>query len=332
MMSYLLLRNNECYGPYSLDELRSLPVQQTDLIWQEGSSTAWKHPFEIKEVAEHCQEPAKKAYKLLLSPCTESRKHVYVYRPGQPHDLFKQNASITSTSAPETGLLNRKYAVTGKKAHTFTSPLPETGKASKRRYVLYANISVFAVSLTLLLAGTTLINNVLTGFEEHAISASRATAHSAPIAPLPGGPDPKDALEDHFQNALTTEYVPASDTANEFEEAGSGRTAKKGAAKNSRKKVSISTNNFNVGLFGGIDNLELTINNNSAYKLDLIAVQVDYVRANGEIVKSEIITANSIMPHKSKTIKVPASKKGIKVDYRVKELRSRSFTTTLHSA
>ena len=47
---YLLLRNNQQAGPYTLEELLAIGVKQTDLIWVEGKSAAWRYPGEIKEL------------------------------------------------------------------------------------------------------------------------------------------------------------------------------------------------------------------------------------------------------------------------------------------
>ena len=47
---YLLLRNNQQAGPYTLEELLAIGVKPTDLIWVEGKSAAWRYPGEIKEL------------------------------------------------------------------------------------------------------------------------------------------------------------------------------------------------------------------------------------------------------------------------------------------
>ena len=44
---YRILRNNKELGPFELDELVHLPVQPTDLVWQDGKSAAWLYPSEI---------------------------------------------------------------------------------------------------------------------------------------------------------------------------------------------------------------------------------------------------------------------------------------------
>ncbi|HUR12665.1 MAG TPA: hypothetical protein VM012_14915 [Flavitalea sp.] len=47
---YLLLRRNQQTGPYSVDELQKLPLQEFDLVWIEGISDSWKFPGEIEEL------------------------------------------------------------------------------------------------------------------------------------------------------------------------------------------------------------------------------------------------------------------------------------------
>lgn len=47
---YLLLRNNNILGPFSIDELLQQHLRSTDLIWMEGKSVAWCFPSQIKEL------------------------------------------------------------------------------------------------------------------------------------------------------------------------------------------------------------------------------------------------------------------------------------------
>jgi len=47
---YLLLRNNNVSGPYSIDELLQQQLAPTDLIWIEGRSVAWCFPSQIREL------------------------------------------------------------------------------------------------------------------------------------------------------------------------------------------------------------------------------------------------------------------------------------------
>jgi hypothetical protein len=49
MSSYLLLRNNQESGPFSLEDLKSMPLKAYDLIWVVGKSAAWRYPGELPE-------------------------------------------------------------------------------------------------------------------------------------------------------------------------------------------------------------------------------------------------------------------------------------------
>ena len=44
---FLLLRNNQQTGPYSIEELLQLNLKPFDLVWVEGRSAAWQYPEEI---------------------------------------------------------------------------------------------------------------------------------------------------------------------------------------------------------------------------------------------------------------------------------------------
>lgn len=50
MNRYLLLRDNQEKGPYSLDELKSMQVNPDDLVWIEGKSTIWTHLKDVREL------------------------------------------------------------------------------------------------------------------------------------------------------------------------------------------------------------------------------------------------------------------------------------------
>lgn len=49
--TYQVLRNNRQTGPYTLEELRSLQLQDHDLIWAEGQAGGWRSPSEVRELS-----------------------------------------------------------------------------------------------------------------------------------------------------------------------------------------------------------------------------------------------------------------------------------------
>src|SRR5579864_4843248 len=50
MSSYLLLRNNQESGPFTLDEIKGMSLRTYDLIWVVGKSAAWRYPGEVQEL------------------------------------------------------------------------------------------------------------------------------------------------------------------------------------------------------------------------------------------------------------------------------------------
>ena len=45
---YLLLRNNQQTGPFTIDELLQQQLQPSDMIWVEGKSAAWTYLSELE--------------------------------------------------------------------------------------------------------------------------------------------------------------------------------------------------------------------------------------------------------------------------------------------
>jgi len=68
---YLLLRNNQLQGPYTINELKKKQLKPTDLVWIEGKSQAWSYPSEIEELKlAFKDESAKDAQLLHESPAS----------------------------------------------------------------------------------------------------------------------------------------------------------------------------------------------------------------------------------------------------------------------
>ncbi|MDB5207164.1 MAG: hypothetical protein JWR72_2239, partial [Flavisolibacter sp.] len=50
---FILLRNNQQTGPFSLEEIIQFDLKPYDLIWIEGKSAGWYYPQEIKALHPH---------------------------------------------------------------------------------------------------------------------------------------------------------------------------------------------------------------------------------------------------------------------------------------
>jgi len=94
---------------------------------------------------------------------------------------------------------------------------------------------------------------------------------------------------------------------------------------NINRLVNVKANNYKQRAFGGVMNLELTVNNDSRFELDKVMVELVYLKPSEQPIKTETIVFSSIEPNGSKTLKIPDYLRGIKVSYRVMEIESSQY-------
>jgi hypothetical protein len=102
--------------------------------------------------------------------------------------------------------------------------------------------------------------------------------------------------------------------------------ADKGVPKvNLASQVSVDANKYDVGTFGGISNLQVTVANRSAYPLDLVVVEVQYIQANKKTYKTENIYFHGVGPGMTLMQEAPKSSRGIKVEYKITLINSKEL-------
>ena len=94
---------------------------------------------------------------------------------------------------------------------------------------------------------------------------------------------------------------------------------------NINRLVNVQANNYKQRAFGGVMNLELTVNNNSKFELDKVTVELQYLKPSEQPIKTEIIVFSSIEANGSKTLKIPDYLRGVKVSYRVMDIESTQY-------
>jgi len=90
-------------------------------------------------------------------------------------------------------------------------------------------------------------------------------------------------------------------------------------------QVSVKTNSYTIAALGGIRNLEMTIQNDSKYRLDKVTVELRYLNPTGIILKTEDIHFKSIDPNATQTIPVKKSNRGVKVSYKITQIESKEI-------
>ena len=94
---------------------------------------------------------------------------------------------------------------------------------------------------------------------------------------------------------------------------------------NINRLVNVQANNYKQRAFGGVMNLELTVNNDSKFELDKVIVELQYLKPSEQPIKTEKIVFNGIEPNGSKTLRIPDYLRGVKVAYRVMEIESSQY-------
>lgn len=87
-------------------------------------------------------------------------------------------------------------------------------------------------------------------------------------------------------------------------------------------KVNTSLNKYKVNVFGGIEDIRVSLHNASAYKLDLVVVEVRYISNNNKIVKTETLRFKDVSAGESADIEAPKSSRGIKVQTHISYITS----------
>jgi hypothetical protein len=112
----------------------------------------------------------------------------------------------------------------------------------------------------------------------------------------------------------------------EADNQGNQDAAGKGALKvNLASQVSVDANKYEVGTFGGISNLQVTVANRSAYPLDLVVVEVQYIQANKKTYKTENLYFHGVGPGMTLMQEAPKSSRGIKVEYKITLINSKEL-------
>lgn len=309
MKKYLLLRNNLESGPYSVEQLASIGLLPLDLIWIEDESTGWKYPEEIEALASLIQ------YNSTSSPQennSSNNKKISVLLPSGPDQKSKTDHAYSSLPFTETNFFSDEAnAIKTIEEINETDKLSEEKKPIwKKRFSPTITAGVIATCIGVMIGAF-----VIKEFVDDYVSETTQETAATPILDR----EPTPVANENFQNALVTEIVPVY----------KNTTLKKAKHTDIKKHLNIKANEYKVGLFGGINGLQLTVFNTSDQMADKVIVAVDYLKPNGSVVQSENVLFSSIKPKEAQTIGIPASKRGVKIKYKILKVFSHNYKADL---
>jgi hypothetical protein len=91
------------------------------------------------------------------------------------------------------------------------------------------------------------------------------------------------------------------------------------------KLVTVSSNDFRKGVFGGVKNLKITVKNDSQYDLDNVTVDISYQKKSEREVKKEEMVFTDVRAHASSILDAPSTNRGSKVTVSIKSFSSKQL-------
>lgn len=337
MKQYLVLRNNKESGPFSREELEVFGLTDRDLVWIEGQSTTWEHPGSLDDL-KHISEVTAEAEPLPHQAVQSSTKIGTDLSLQEYLKIYASDASALSSSSPK------------------NTPLQPAGRDSRDSYVLLTKFFGFGVLLAGLLLCGAVVTQFIKSFdngqnrvseaveiraEKLPVSTTQHTALSVPADTIEQAVGFTDsAAQSSFAAPATQAAKPSTtqktttkpgkkqDTATKqplAQEAAPAETQPEKPVEEApppppvdfASAVRLSANEFKTGMFGGVSGLEITITNNASKKISRAVIEVDFLKPNGNVVKTQTVVVEDVAAGGAKTVPVPSSNRGVKVQYRL---------------
>ena len=102
--------------------------------------------------------------------------------------------------------------------------------------------------------------------------------------------------------------------------------SKKSSIENIWNDVTLKANDFKTGPFGGIKDLTITLANKSSYQLDKVEIEVKYIGLEKQIVKTQKMVFNDVLPGGQVHADVPRTGRGMDVDVSIKKINVKDFS------
>lgn len=100
----------------------------------------------------------------------------------------------------------------------------------------------------------------------------------------------------------------------------SGSNTRTGSGISNNNDVKVVANEYKVVPFGGIRNLQLTVQNRSGEALEKVVVDVEYKKRDGGVFKTKTVEFKNIGPKSSSVLKLDDTNRGVDVAYHIRSV------------
>ncbi|MBX5439089.1 MAG: hypothetical protein IRZ29_06075, partial [Thermoflavifilum sp.] len=95
--------------------------------------------------------------------------------------------------------------------------------------------------------------------------------------------------------------------------------------KNWPNYIHISIAKFQTGLFGGIHQPTIRIDNQTDFPIDQVELELAYIQNNGQVFQTIPLTASNIRAHSTETLVAPDSRRGVKINLKLQSITSQEM-------
>ena len=115
-----------------------------------------------------------------------------------------------------------------------------------------------------------------------------------------------------FQNAIVREIVLPAEKQKPL--------PKPARLKDIKKQIKLQAGRNKNGVSASGNDLQLTVRNQSAYFVNQVVVEVNYLKSNGKVMETDTYQIKSLRPNSFQILSVPFCRHGLKMKYKVKNI------------
>lgn len=343
MQQYRMLRNNKESGPYSWQDLIDMPLKAYDLIWVEGKSASWRYPSEIEELKAHAPAVQEDFYAQFHTPAkvagastpntatltaksvrkTDEKKFVAVILPQTAKE--KEQAALAAKKTEPVQVKKELHpepaiVATVPATEAFVQPVQQVKKAPKKETIIptekilaedsslslpepvayQPNNSRYWIATAFLLI---LAAGIYLGTRQPSTTTTGSAGRDATGGQVNLVSNPEPAANE--LQAEADDDIPRLQPNAKLDFA------------SLKRHISVSTDHYDAGFFGGISNLRLTVKNNSSRPVQKLVIAIDYLNSDKSLHHTENIVINQLAPNGKTAVDVPDSRNGVAFQTRV---------------
>jgi len=90
--------------------------------------------------------------------------------------------------------------------------------------------------------------------------------------------------------------------------------------KDIKKQIKLEATHYKTGISDASNDLQLIVLNQSAYFVNQVVIEVNYVKSNGKVIETDTYQVRSLRPNSSQMLFIPRSNAGAKMKYKIKNI------------